>query len=214
MTASRTPDLSEVLEGVRDTAAADVRVACVARVVRWSASKPREVDVQPVMKRAYTDEDGNRVADKQPVIPSVPLVYPGGGGFVVTWPMTVGDEVLLVFSDDSLDKYLNIGGAADIDPEDDRRHHLTDAVAIAGIGSLGKATSVSSTAVQIGTNGGTFQGAALGADLDTYLNGGVGSLYAWLVSVSSWAATVTPPFGGGSPPAPGTLESATVKVTP
>lgn len=210
---SRSPDIGEVLENVREAAGADIRVACVARVVRWSAATPREVDVQPIHKRAYVGEDGSRVADKQPVIPSVPLVYPGGGGFVLTWPMAVGDEVLLVFSDDSLDKYL-AGAGGDIDPEDDRHHHMADAVAIAGVRSLNAATSVSGTAVQAGTNGGTFQGAALGADLDTYLNGGAGSLYAWLCGLAIWAATVTPAFGGGSPPAPGTLESSTFKVTP
>lgn len=210
MSASRSPDLSEVLEGVRETTSADVRVCCVARVVRWDSAKPREVDVQPVHKRAYLNEDGDRTADKQPVIPSVPLVYPGGGGFVVTWPMAVGDEVLLVFSDDSLDKYLNVGGQSDIDTEDDRRHHITDAVAIPGIRSLGTTTSVSSTAVEIGTNGGAFQGAALGANLKTYLD----LLTTYLGAVDTWAKTVTPPWGGvPAVPSSPTVESTSVKVT-
>jgi len=208
---SRSPALGEVLEGVRAATSADVRVACIARVVRWDSSTPREVDVQPVHLRAYTDEAGDRATDKQPVIPSVPLVYPGGGGFVVTWPMTVGDEVLLVFSDDSLDKYLQVGGQSDIDPADDRRHSLTDAVAFAGIRSLGSATSVATGAVQIGTNGGTFQGVALGADLKTFLDG----LKTWLNSHTH------PTAGTGAPSTPTTplsstppAASATVKVTP
>ncbi len=210
MSASRSPDLAEVLEGVRESASADIRVSCVARVVRWDASKPREVDVQPVHKRAYLDEEGNRTPEKQPVIPSVPLVYPGGGGFVVTWPMAVGDEVLLVFSDDSLDKYLQTGGGSDIDPADDRRHHLTDAVAIAGVGKLSASTSVSTTAVEIGTNGRTFQGVGLGGDLKTFLDG----LKTWLNSHTH------PTAGTGLPSAPTTplsstppAASASVKVT-
>jgi hypothetical protein len=179
----------------------------VARVVRWDATKPREVDVQPVHKRAYLNEDGDRTPEKQPVIPSVPLVYPGGGGFVVTWPMSVGDEVLLVFSDDSLDKYLQVGGTSDIDPADDRRHHITDAVAIAGVGKLSASTSVSATAVQIGTNGGAFQGVALGAMLKTYLN----SLTTSLATGSNSGGTVT----WGTPlPAVPSVESTTLKVTP
>ena len=216
---SRSPDLSEVLERVRETAGADVRVSCVARVVRWDKNKPREVDVQPVHKRSYLDEEGTRTPEKQPVIPSVPLVYPGGNGLVITWPMTVGDEVLLVFSDESLDKYL-AGAGGDIDPGDDRKHAMTDAVAFAGIRSLSAATSVDASAVQIGTNGGAFQGAALGADLKTYLD----TLKAYIdnhthavsvvgvqTGVTTIAATAIKPSASSSVP---TLESTTVKVTP
>jgi hypothetical protein len=207
---SRSPELSEVLEGVRESGAADIRSCCIARVVRWDVATPREVDVQPVHKRAYTDETGVRVPDKQPVIPSVPLVYPGGAGLVVTWPMAIGDEVVLVFSDDSLDKYL-AGAGGDIDPEDDRHHHLADAIAIAGVRSLNAATSVSGTAVQIGTNGGAFQGAALGADLKTWLDG---------LRTTYNAHTHADPVSGNTGTPSGTIlnaspaASATVKVTP
>jgi hypothetical protein len=155
----------------------------------------------------------SKATDKQPVIPSVPWVYPGGGGFIVTWPMSVGDEVLLVFSDDSLDKYLQVGGGSDIDPADDRRHSLTDAVAFAGIRSLGTATSVATGAVQIGTNGGTFQGVALGADIKTYLDGHTHAVACppggGNVLSSAPSASVT-----GLPLDPSPAASATVKVTP
>lgn len=220
---SRSPGIGEVLENARENTAADVRSCCVARVVRWSVSKAREADVQPVHKRAYTAEDGTRTPDKQPVIPSVPVVYPGGGGLVITWPLQVGDEVLLVFSDDSLDRYLQVGGQGDIDPADDRHHHLTDAICIPGIRSLATPTSVVATAVSIGTNGGSFEGAALGATLKTFLDNVKTYLDAHTHDVTvtgtcdpvalTCAATGTAAAPSASPTVP-TVESSTVKVTP
>lgn len=204
---TRSPEFTEVLDRARESAAADVRVACVARVVRWSSSKPREVDVQPVMKRAYTNEDGVRTAEKLPVIPSVPLIYPGGGGFVVTWPMQVGDEVLLVFSDDSLDSYLQVGGAQDIDPQDDRRHHLSDAIAIPGIAKLNAPINVSNNSMQLGTLGAACQGAALGDTLKTYLDN-------LTIALGTGSNSGGPVTWGTSLPAVPTVASATVKVSP
>lgn len=215
MTASRSPELSEVLEGVRESAAADVRVCCVARVVRWDSSKPRECDVQPVHKRAYLNEDGDRTPEKQPVIPSVPVLYPGGGGFVITWPLQVGDEVLLVFSDDSLDKYLQVGGQSDIDTEDDRRHHITDAICIPGMGKLNQAINVSNNSMQAGTLGAACQGAVLGGNLSQYLGTPAGlpdsQLLAWLQALAS-AAGYAVPVPTPNPASP--LESSTFKVSP
>jgi hypothetical protein len=215
-TSTRSPGIGEVLEDVRETTAADIRSCCVARVVRWDHNKPREVDVQPVHKRAYRNEDGDRVTDKQPIIPSVPVVYPGGGGFTVTWPLAVGDEVLLVFSDDSLDKYLQVGGQGDIDPEDDRRHHLTDAICIPGIGKLTDNITASTSAVKIGTRVGPHEGAALGNTLTNYFNDGLAGLLTWLGSHTHSGVTTGPGNSGApvaGPPALPTIESATVRVS-
>ena len=67
-----------------------------------------------------------------PVIPCVPVVFPAAGGFSVTFPVNVGDTVLLVFASQSLDNWLFSDGH-DTDPDDPRRHGLTDAIALPGL---------------------------------------------------------------------------------
>jgi hypothetical protein len=168
MTASRSPELSEVLDLVRGSAVADVRVAMPGRVVRWDAAK-QQVDVAPVIRNAYEDEDGVRQVEDMPVIPSVPVVFPGGGGFRVTFPIAVGDHVLLVFSDKSLDKWLAVGG--NVDPGDDHLHNLSDAIAIPGLHDFAHPLSTApGNTIDIGADAGPFQPATVGGtDYDAFM---------------------------------------------
>ena len=200
---SRSPTLQEVLERVRGAAGADVRVALPAKVVRYDATK-RQVDAAPCVKEFYTDEDGARVAEALPVITSVPVCFPSSGGFSVTFPVSVGDYVLLVFSDLSLDKWLATGGV--VDPSDDRRHALIDAVAIPGLQDFGHAVDASgaSGCIEIGQDGGIFQGVGLGASLKTWLDGH---------THASNGATPTPGTPGAGTDTMSPAASASVKVS-
>jgi hypothetical protein len=45
------------------------------------------------------------------VFPTVPVCFPSGGPFIVTWPLQPGDEVLLVFADRCIDSWLANGAA-------------------------------------------------------------------------------------------------------
>ncbi len=101
-----------------------------AKVTAYDYST-QKVSVQPLIYRAREDEEGDRVAERLGIVENVPLMFPGGGAYRVTWPVNVGDLVLLVFADSSMDRWLARGG--EVDPEDDRRFHLSDAVAIPGM---------------------------------------------------------------------------------
>ena len=65
------------------------------------------------------------------------MCFPGSGAFPETFPLKAGDTVLLVFSSSSIDRWLSLGG--EVDPIDDRRHHITDAMAIPGLRSMNAA---------------------------------------------------------------------------
>lgn len=108
--------------------AEDLHVSIPAKVVRVELAKGL-VDAQPLVKDVF---DGQAVS--VPVIPNVPVVWPGAGGYRLTFPIAAGDIVLLVFSDRSLDLWLEKGG--EVDPEDPRRHALSDAIAIPGLRSF------------------------------------------------------------------------------
>lgn len=130
---NRTPTLAEVIRRALDARLADVRVALPARVEKYDAAK-QVVDVLPLLQERAVGEDGAELVESLPVVPNVPVVFPGAGGFRVTFPVQPGDTVLLVFSDRSLDVWQAKGG--EVDPVDLRRHHLADAVAIPGLRDL------------------------------------------------------------------------------
>lgn len=137
---SASPELAEVLRAALDSRLGTLHVALPGRVESYDAAK-RRADVQPLVRQGYVDEAGARVVERLPVIADVPVVFPGSGGVRVTWPVNRGDTVLLIFCSASIDKWLAVGG--DVDPLDDRRHTLSDAVAIPGLmdfASVGDAT--------------------------------------------------------------------------
>ncbi len=127
---TRTPTLAAILNAVKSQTFADLRVSMPARVEKYDDAT-QLADVQPLLKESYTDEEGERAIARLPVITNVPVVFPGGGGMRITFPVRAGDTVMLVFSDRSIDSWLAQGGEAT--PEDERRHHLSDAIAIPGL---------------------------------------------------------------------------------
>ncbi len=131
---SRSPTLIEAVRRAINAQLADVRVSMPARVERYDRAL-QQVDVQVLIKDAYTDEEGARVVEPLPVIACVPVCFPGAGSYRLTFPIAVGDTVLVVFGTGSLDVWLSQGGL--VDPLDDRRFSLADAVAIPGLRDFG-----------------------------------------------------------------------------
>jgi len=127
---SNTPSFPAALRGAVNARLLDVHTAMPARVESYDAEQQR-VSVKPLIKRGYLDEAGDRQTEEIPVINDVPVVFPGAGGFRVTFPVARGDVVLIVFAETSLDRWLVRGSV--IDPGDDRRHDLNDAIAIPGL---------------------------------------------------------------------------------
>ena len=138
---TRSPQLAGVLEAAADASAAGLHVCVPGRIVKWDAQKQR-ADVKPCIKRAFYGEDDARGVESLPVVASVPVIFPGAGGYRLTFPIhassTDGDTCLLVFSDASLDRWLS-GTGGEVDPEIDHGHALTDAVAFVGLRPFGAA---------------------------------------------------------------------------
>jgi hypothetical protein len=128
---SRTPTLSEVIRTATNAQLRDFYVALPGCIVKYNPAK-LEVDVKPLLQRAYVDEDGNDDVDDLPIITSVPVIVPKAGGQYLFLPPTVGDNVLLLFCDRSLDLYMSSSGSIPVDPVDFREHDLSDAVALLG----------------------------------------------------------------------------------
>lgn len=124
------PSLARLLNSVRDSVFAGLRVACPGRVESYDAAK-QTVNVKLLVQDFYEDAGGERRYVSEPVLSNVPLQFPGGGGMRITFPMAAGDPVLVIFADRAIDQWQASGNEGT--PEDTRRHHISDAFAIPGI---------------------------------------------------------------------------------
>lgn len=122
----RRPEISEVIRRHIESGQVDSYSAMPARVERYDAAK-QQADCKPVVKRNYVDEAGDDQVEQLPVVPCVPVLFPGGGPFRITFPLAKGDLVLLVFSQLPLDAWV-AGDGSEVDPE--VRAGPADAIAI------------------------------------------------------------------------------------
>ncbi len=227
--AERIPRLSDVIRIRINKALQDMHVALPGRVENYDATT-QKASIQPVIKGLFEDEEGVRQVERLPVIPNVPVQWPQGGGYFISFPLAIGDTGLLLFSEASLDVWLNEGG--EVDPLDDRRNHLSDAIFIPGVRSFktplseasgdhavigkegGLQLHINGTTINIGSNeGAQLEFAALGETIANYLT----ALAAWATAIDTWASspTLTPPFLpiiGLPPPTPPSFVSTSVKV--
>lgn len=157
---SRSPRLSEVLRRAIDARAATLHVALPGRVTIYDPALNR-VFVQLLIKAPFTDEAGETVHEDYPVLPDVPLVFPGMGEWGVTFPVAVGDTVLVVFCDRSIDKWLALGGNKPVEPMTAENHGLSDAVAIPGLRSFHDPLAAATDGMVLGRVGGLVDGVAL-----------------------------------------------------
>lgn len=91
----------------------------------------KTVTVTPALKRKYTDGTTLEV----PPIANVPIGYIQTSDSIISVPLKKGDEVMVIFSERSLDAWKKSGGI--VSPEDSRKHDLTDAVAIPMLKHIG-----------------------------------------------------------------------------
>lgn len=213
------PSLAGVIRAALRAAAADLRVALPARVERVNLAQGR-LDAKPLLKD-LVEAGAQARALALPVITNVPIVWPGAGGFRLTFPLAPGDTVLLVFSDRALDGWLERGG--EVDPEDPRQHALSDAVAIPGLRPFSDPwTGAASDGATMGRDGGLqvkvaadaieLGGADEPAALATTLKGHLDQLKVWLDALV--LPTAVGPAGPPSVPSPvvPTIASSAVKV--
>ncbi len=111
------------------------------------------VAVQPSIRGRVERPDGSVISVDLPLLVDVPVVFPSGGGFTLTFPIHEGDEVLVVFADRCIDAWWQSGGVAE--PLESRMHNLSDGFALVGPFSRPEALpDVSAEDVQLRTDDG------------------------------------------------------------
>jgi hypothetical protein len=142
--------LLAALQGWQTT---NIWTALPAYVVSYDATK-QTISAQVTITFPVTNAQNVTVPVKMTVIPDIPVVFPSGGGFTLTFPIKANDECLLVFSARCIDGWFALGGVQNqVEP---RMHDLSDGFALVGPKSLPHALSgVSTNAVELRSNDGS-----------------------------------------------------------
>ena len=112
------------------------------------------LSVQPTVQGSVASPNGAKQLVNLPLLVDVPIVWPRAGGFALTFPITAGDEVLVVFASRCIDSWWQSGGIGA--SAEARMHDLSDGFAILAPTSQPKKLSgVSSTNVQLRDESGT-----------------------------------------------------------
>lgn len=143
----------EQFKRMRQQLECDLRVSLPAVVKSFDSSK-LTVSVQPTIKETLL-VNAVPTPVSLPQFDDVPVMVYRAGGFSVTLPIQAGDECLLVFSDMCIDQWWQSGGVGNIQIVN-RRHDLSDAIAIFGLSSQPRVlTGYSSSSLQVRSDDGT-----------------------------------------------------------
>lgn len=177
MSGKRASSMREVMRNLADSVNEGLRVGFTAEVVSWSMGPPATATLRPCAKNPRKNEQGGTTYEQLPDLPNCPVLYPGGGGFSIVWPLQAGDRVYVLIPDTSeAEVQGGAMGAGPAEPADPRRHDLSDAVCIPMTGSITEPDAVNATAaifrgdeVRLG-NGSATSFVALATDVDSNLN--------------------------------------------
>lgn len=137
----------ELYDIIRQAINAGLHVSLPARIESFDAAT-QTCTCQPLVKD--TTPTGAYVPF--PILVGVPVQFPGGSQFAVTFPLQQGDEGLVVFSDVDTGAWADTGSVST--PDTQRQHHLSDGFFIPGTRSNAKRLSEFKTdAAVIGKQG-------------------------------------------------------------
>lgn len=125
-----TVTLTDVLRANNLTVGNNIHTSLPGKVVRYNAAK-KTADVQPAVNNVLYDTAGVEISSERlPIIPDVPVSFPRGGGWHLSFPLAPGDHVTLVFAESATGQWRVTGEVSD--PSDARRHSLASPTAFPG----------------------------------------------------------------------------------
>lgn len=142
------PDLSVLLDAIRSQIKKEINCAKIGIIQSFDAEK-QEVAVKIAFQQVTSIKpDNTKTLAEYPLLLRVPVFFPSGGGYTLTFPIAAGDECLVVFNDRQIDNWLVNGAGSP--PSMGRIHDISDGIAFVGIRSNPRAlASVSTNAVEL-----------------------------------------------------------------
>ena len=136
-------DIVSKLNNLIDSNIAQIHTTTIG-VIQSFNPETQTVVVQPAIKKVITNEDQTTIiytSANQPLLTNVPVVFPGGGDWFMTFPIKEGDECLIFSMERSIGNWMESGGVQD--PSNYKRKlSFKDAVVMVGLNS--KASSLPS----------------------------------------------------------------------
>lgn len=103
---------------------------CVPGIIQSFDADTQTVTVKPSIREKVINADLSESWVELPLLVDVPIILPRAGNFVLTMPISQGDECLVMFGDMCIDAWFSLGGIQN--QIDKRRHDLSDGFAILG----------------------------------------------------------------------------------
>lgn len=122
------PSLGAFVDVAIENRLKSLRTATPGFIVSFDKDS-QTASVQPAIKMMM----GDGTQKDLPLCLDVPVKFPRGGDFVMTFPVKAGDECLLIFADRCIDGWFSGGSTAA--PADYRMHDLSDGFALVGFSS-------------------------------------------------------------------------------
>lgn len=167
---SQTNSEQDLIDTVMKRVMSNLRVAMPGVIQSFN---PEDITcvVQPSLMGQDTGSDNNKESNPLQLLTDVPVVFPRGGGCTLTFPVSPGDECLIIFADRCIDFWWQSGGVQE--PVSNRMHSLSDAFVIVGPRSQAKKISgISASAAQLRTDdGAAFVEVAAGHDITVTTTG-------------------------------------------
>lgn len=135
--ANRTPSLQEVMGAHFDYQSGGMHTALPGIVVSVGNLAEQRIDVQPTLN--MRDYSGETIEERPPIL-NVPLHMPVTKEGGLTYPISVGTPVFLIFSMRGMDVWKR-GNGYSVTPSDYRKFDIKDCVAIPGIFPFSEATN-------------------------------------------------------------------------
>lgn len=130
----------------------NVAMTCVVQpTIRFKILDPAlRTYTSPTMLK---DSAGNWAWDQMPLLLDCPVVFPGGGGVTLTFPIAKGDEVLVVFASRCIDAWWQQGGIQNQNAV--RMNDLSDGFVIPQVRSQPRRLTVSTSSAQLRSDDGS-----------------------------------------------------------
>jgi hypothetical protein len=142
----RYADPEEVMRIATDSAAAKLWVA-VPGIIESVNYAEMTVVVQPATQARVLQSNGSVQNVNLPLLLDVPIVFMSGGNVILTMPIAAGDEALVIFANNCIDSWWQLGGVQA--QTDIRLHDLSDGFALIGPRSQAKLiAAISQTTAQ------------------------------------------------------------------
>lgn len=158
----RVENFDEMLILVQQGWQSKIYTALPCIIQSFDANK-KTITAQPAIRANVRNQDGTITQISLPILVDVPVFFPSGGGFTLTFPIQPGDECLVVFSSRCIDNWWLLGcpedsnGNLTTQPQAEQRmHSLSDGIAYVGISSVPNVTpNINTTVPQLRNNAGT-----------------------------------------------------------